>query len=68
MSILLASLVYSDVEEIMTFTELCEKLEHLDEETVMELLEINTEDLVVRFEDRVELHNERLQKLSLIHI
>mgnify|MGYP003633528789 FL=1 len=46
----------------MTFTELCEKLEHLDEETVMELLEINTEDLVVRFEDRVELHNERLQK------
>ncbi len=62
MSILLASLVYSDVEEIMTFTELCEKLEHLDEETVMELLEINTEDLVVRFEDRVELHNERLQK------
>jgi len=62
MSILLASLVYSEVEEIMTFTELCEKLEHLDEETVMELLEINTEDLVVRFEDRVELHNERLQK------
>lgn len=62
MSILLASLVYSDVEEIMTFTELCEKLEHLDEETVMELLEINTEDLVVRFEDRIELHNERLQK------
>jgi|TARA_R110000744_G_scaffold36323_1_gene83915 hypothetical protein len=61
-SILLASLVYSDVEEIMTFTELCEKLEHLDEETVMELLEINTEDLVVRFEDRIELHNERLQK------
>lgn len=62
MSILLASLVYSEVEEIMSFTELCEKLEQLDEETVMELLEINTEDLVVRFEDRVELHNERLQK------
>ena len=62
MSILLASLVYSEVEEIMSFTELCEKLEQLDEETVMELLEINTEDLVSRFEDRVELHNERLQK------
>jgi len=62
MSILLASLVYSEVEEIMSFTELCEKLEQLDEETVMELLEINTEDLVIRFEDRVELHNERLQK------
>jgi hypothetical protein len=62
MSILLASLVYSEVEEIMTFTQLCEKLEQLDEETVMELLEINTEDLVVRFEDRVELHVERLLK------
>lgn len=62
MSILLASLVYSEVEEIMTFTQLCEKLEQLDEETVMELLEINTEDLVVRFEDRVELHIERLLK------
>jgi hypothetical protein len=62
MSILLASLVYSEVEEIMTFTQLCEKLEQLDEETVMELLEISTEDLVIRFEDRVELHNERLQK------
>lgn len=62
MSILLASIVYSEVEEIMSFTELCEKLEQLDEETVMELLEISTEDLVIRFEDRVELHNERLQK------
>ncbi len=62
MSVLLASLIYSEVEEIMSFTELCEKLEQLDEETVMELLEINTEDLVIRFEDRVELHNERLQK------
>ena len=62
MSILLSSLVYSEVEEIMSFTELCEKLEQLDEETVMELLEISTEDLVIRFEDRVELHNERLQK------
>ncbi len=62
MSILVASLVYSEVEDIMTFTELCERLENLDEETVMELLEIDIRDLVARFEDRVELHNERLQK------
>jgi hypothetical protein len=62
MSILLASLVYSEVEDMMTFTELCERLENLDEETVMELLEIDTVDLVSRFEDRVELYNERLQK------
>lgn len=62
MSILIASLVYSEVEDIMTFTELCERLENLDEETVMELLEIDIRDLVARFEDRVELHNERLQK------
>tara|TARA_R110000787_G_scaffold37438_1_gene95112 strand:- start:2024 stop:2218 length:195 start_codon:yes stop_codon:yes gene_type:complete len=61
-SILIASLVYSEVEDIMTFTELCERLENLDEETVMELLEIDIRDLVARFEDRVELHNERLQK------
>jgi hypothetical protein len=54
--------VYSEVEDIMTFTELCERLENLDEETVMELLEIDIRDLVARFEDRVELHNERLQK------
>ena len=62
MSIPVASLVYSEVEDIMTFTELCERLENLDEETVMELLEIDIRDLVARFEDRVELHNERLQK------
>jgi hypothetical protein len=62
MSILLASLLYSEVEDMMTFTELCERLENLDEETVMELLEIDTVDLVSRFEDRVELYNERLQK------
>jgi hypothetical protein len=62
MSILLASLLYSEVEDMMTFTELCERLENLDEETVMELLEIDTADLVSRFEDRVELYNERLQK------
>ena len=46
----------------MTFTQLCEKLEELDEITVMELLDINTEDLVVRFEDRVELKLEKLQR------
>lgn len=62
MSVLLASLVYSEVKDIMTFTELCERLESLDEETVMELLEIDIIDLVSRFEDRVELYNERLQK------
>ena len=47
---------------MLTFTELCERLETLDEETVMELLDISAEDLVARFEDRIELHNERLQK------
>ena len=59
---LLACLIYEDVKPIMTFTQLCEKLEELDEITVMELLDINTEDLVVRFEDRVELKLEELQR------
>lgn len=62
MSYLLASLVYEEVKEIMTFTELCQKLEQLDEISVMEILDVSAEDLVARFEDRVELHMERIQK------
>ena len=62
MSYLLACLIYEDVKEIMTFSELCSRLGQLDEETVADLLDISSEDLVFRFEDRVELHFEKLQK------
>ncbi len=37
-----------------TLTELNEKLIRLDEVTLMELLEVSSEDLVDRFEDRIE--------------
>jgi len=46
----------------MTFSELCEKLEQLDEATVMDLLDIDIAELVLRFEDRVELHLETLKR------
>ncbi len=35
----------------MTFTDLCKRLRNLDEITLMEVLEISSEDLVERFED-----------------
>ena len=36
------------------YSELLEKLKDIDEITLMELLEINSEELVDRFEDRIE--------------
>ena len=62
MSYLLACLIYDNVSKIMTFSELCEKLEELDEATVMALLDIDIRELVLRFEDRVELHLETLKR------
>ena len=62
MSYLLACLIYDNVSKIMTFSELCEKLEQLDEATVMDLLDIDIAELVLRFEDRVELHLETLKR------
>jgi len=47
-------------ETDMTFAEVCEEIKLLDEITVMELLEISSEDLVDRFEDKVELKYETL--------
>jgi hypothetical protein len=44
----------------MTFTELCEWLKTLDEVTLLELLDISAEDIVDRFEDRVEENFTRL--------
>tara|TARA_R110000744_G_scaffold335427_3_gene440739 strand:- start:1166 stop:1321 length:156 start_codon:yes stop_codon:yes gene_type:complete len=45
----------------MTYTQLCDAIRQLDEITVMELLEINSEDLVDRFEDKIELKYETLE-------
>lgn len=38
----------------LTYADLCERLQKLDEITLMELLEINSEDLVDRFHDKIE--------------
>lgn len=38
----------------MTFAELCDRLTHVDEVSLLELLDISSEDIVERFEDRIE--------------
>jgi hypothetical protein len=47
---------------VLTFEEVKEKLKHLDEITLMETLEITSEDLVNRFADRIEEKQETLEK------
>lgn len=44
----------------MNFAELLERLRHEDEVTLLELLEINSEDLVDNFADRIQEHMSRL--------
>ena len=46
----------------MTFEELCEKLKGIDEITLMEVLEISSEDLVERFEDKIEIKISQIKK------
>ena len=45
----------------LTFDEIRDRLMQLDEITLLEVLEISSEDLVARFEDKIEakLENER---------
>lgn len=38
----------------LTHNEICDKLKQLDEITLLELLDISSEDLIDRFEDLVE--------------
>ena len=44
----------------LTFADLREKLKQLDEISLMEELDISSEDLVERFEDHIEAKFERL--------
>ncbi len=46
----------------MTFEELCIKLRDIDEITLMEVLEIRSEDLVERFEDKIEIKISQIKK------
>lgn len=45
-----------------TFQELCEDLKKFDETTLLELLNINSEDLVDMFQDKIEENLDRLLK------
>ena len=45
----------------MTFPELVEWLKTLDEVTILELLDLTAEDIVDRFEDRIEENFSRLE-------
>lgn len=38
----------------LTLHELCEKLKHLDEISILELLNISAEELVEKFQDEIE--------------
>ena len=46
----------------LTFEELKEKLQRVDEVTLLELLDIHTDDLIERFEDYIEERQEQLMK------
>ena len=39
---------------MLTIPDICDKLNRLDEVTILELLEVNSEEIVNRFQDRIE--------------
>lgn len=54
----------------MTFTEFCRLLsEQVDEVTLLELLDISSEDLVARFQDRIEERREYIEEdMEVIYV
>ncbi len=46
----------------LTFEELKEKLQRVDEVTLLELLEIRSDDIVERFEDFIEEQQDKLMR------
>jgi ribosome assembly protein YihI (activator of Der GTPase) len=47
---------------MLTLNELCDRLKHIDEISLMEVLEINSDEIVDRFIDKIE---ERMDDLQL---
>jgi hypothetical protein len=47
---------------MLTLNELCDRLKHIDEISLMEVLEINSDEIVDRFVDKIE---ERMDDLQL---
>ena len=48
---------------MLTIPDICDKLKRLDEVTILELLEINSEEIVVKFQDRIEDMADYLEEL-----
>ena len=48
---------------MLTLPDICDKLKRLDEVTVLELLEINSEEIVSRFQDKIEDMADYLEEL-----
>jgi hypothetical protein len=44
----------------MTWQDLLDKLKKLDEVTLLEVLDLRSEDIVDRFEDIIDLHQDKL--------
>lgn len=47
----------------LTFPEVCEELKKLDEQSLLELLEITSDEIVNKFEDKIE---DNLEHLTLL--
>ena len=39
---------------MLTIPDICDKLKRLDEVTILELLEVNSEEIVAKFQDKIE--------------
>jgi hypothetical protein len=48
---------------MLTLPDIYDKLKRLDEVTILEVLEINTEEIVARFQDRIEDMADYLEEL-----
>mgnify|MGYP003631512123 FL=1 len=48
---------------MLTIPDICDKLKRLDEVTILELLEVNSEEIVIRFQDRIEDMADYLEEL-----
>lgn len=44
----------------LTFKDICDKLEKLDEITLLEVLDISSEDIVAKFQDKIDDNFEEL--------
>ena len=48
---------------MLTLPDIYDKLKRLDEVTILELLEVNSEEIVARFQDRIEDMADYLEEL-----